>query len=387
MTHSSQLRPIMRPIVWLYHPIFPKEDLRTEIAIDKEYWMVLHSVADIEAEGKKLLRSYGITPDSLETSWQIFSAYIHQAENYWQGALKTVYKSSPLLYYYCFLNLVKGFLVLKRELPTSKKEIHGLLSSGNKWEGDLTDKKLNIKRENGKYFPIFEKYYRALFNCEPPEELNILALLAHCFDITYQYLRVVHDEPRITPFLYRFVFDKESKESWIVMRVLKNSSLGRFSKTYQKFFEEFERVQISGPIDLLFMDIFNLRFGEWQDYDYYQSKKTEKGEDVPVEKLKDQIKESFKTWLEPNYYPDEFSGYINFPKTQESELPINEELSIYAVMFFLSEIVRYHPEYLEKILRTPHGWLLEGFIEECPLKFLRAITSRIMGKIICISSF
>jgi hypothetical protein len=48
---------------------------------------------------------------------------------------------------------------------------------------------------------------------------------------------------------------------------------------------------------------------------------------------------------------------------------MNEEVAIYTVMFFMSEIVRYRPDYLDKILNSKAAWLLESVVVISSFKF------------------
>lgn len=80
----------------------------------------------------------------------------------------------------------------------------------------------------------------------------------------------------------------------------------------------------------------------------------------------------------PSYIQNEFNFYMNVPQNRTRTEPMNEELAIYASMFFMGELVRYNPSYLYSILESESFWLLQSFVESCPIKFLRAMVARII---------
>jgi hypothetical protein len=58
---------------------------------------------------------------------------------------------------------------------------------------------------------------------------------------------------------------------------------------------------------------------------------------------------------------------------------MNEVLAIYAVMFYLSSLVRYRPNYLESLLNHKPAWLIENFVNSTPETFLKMMVSKIVG--------
>jgi len=52
---------------------------------------------------------------------------------------------------------------------------------------------------------------------------------------------------------------------------------------------------------------------------------------------------------------------------------MNEPVAIYAIMFYLGSLVRYHPEILEAMLAKRDAWMIESFIKSTPTTFLRYI--------------
>ena len=63
----------------------------------------------------------------------------------------------------------------------------------------------------------------------------------------------------------------------------------------------------------------------------------------------------------------------------DERVPMNQEIACYAVMFFLSSLVRYQPDYMDAIADSSEAWLIESFVKSAPLELLRLMTSRVLG--------
>lgn len=384
----SQLLPQFREIPsWREDNIFPTIPLKTAISIEKELWIMLRSYSEVRQRGVELLKSHGIQPSGISKTWNRFRSYVKQAEYYWNAATATSYESSSLLYYYSFLNLIKAFLVLRD--PTLPHDIHhGLSFQTSDNSSSLRNKFVNIQLGSKEAFSL---YYKKVFLKDPPSQLKITSLLAYPIDVSFQYASGGFGSRKSIPFIYRIAIDPNRKKTWLICAIPSLARLKYFKSIFNNFFDEFEQTSRPNRVDSGFRELFNFQAQDWASYDFYQSKISKEidfiGDKVPTGIVVQKIRNCFEPWLSPNFYADEFSGYINLPKDKKNNNLINEEIAIYAVMFFMSEIVRYRPDYLDKILSSKASWLLESFVETCPLKFLRAIVCRILGKVVVISNF
>lgn len=367
--------------------IFSVIELITAISVEKELWIMLRSYSEVKSRGISLLRKYNISGRGTLDIWKRFRSYIRQADNYWQAASKTTYKSSSLLYYYSFLNLVKAYLLLENSRVPHDVH-HGLSFNTGVTSTNLQDNSVTVMTGNNQIFPL---YYRKVFSADPPARFTIISLLAYATDISYQFENGRFGRRRVFPFVYRIAIDKNRAKSWLVFTLPSVAPLRYYRSTFRDFFAEFEQVEKPQSVGPPFRELFGFKSVEWSFNDFYQSK-PEKEVDfvnnsilvgIYIQKLKDIL----GFWLTPNYYSDQFSGYLSFPKNRRDRSPINEELAIYIVMFFMSEIVRYRPDFLDEIFDSRAAWLLESFVETSPLKFLRAITSRIVKQTIVIKNF
>ncbi|HSW97681.1 MAG TPA: YaaC family protein [Candidatus Saccharimonadales bacterium] len=372
---------------WREEDIFPTISLKTAISIEKELWIMLCSYSEVKKRGIELVKSNSVSPSDANATWIRFKSYIGQAKNYWNTASLTSYESSSLSYYYSFLNLVKAFLVLKdSNLPHDV--YHGLSYKTTDSSSRLNDKMLTSHSGAKEAFSI---YYEEVFSEKPPKSFKVVSLLGYPLDISYQYMSGGFGSRKSFPFVYRIAIDPSRKKAWLVLALPSVAPIKYHKNSFPIFFDEFEQTLKPNTLGPGFRDMFNFKSQDWTQYDFYQSKINKEidfvGDQILTGILVQKIKDSFGEWLSPNYYGDEHSGYINFPKNKAELSPMNEEIAIYELMFFMSDVVRYRPDYLDKILDSKAAWLLESFVETCPLKFLRAITSRIIGKTVVISSF
>ena len=79
------------------------------------------------------------------------------------------------------------------------------------------------------------------------------------------------------------------------------------------------------------------------------------------------IKEAIIT----NVYDDEFDYLLSSPLRLNMQLPMIEPISIYSIMYYMGSLVRYHPNYIEKLLESRDGWIIERFVKSTPNTFLR----------------
>lgn len=387
MSEEIPKQPEIRQFSGWFHfnVLFLHQNLRTALSVDKEYWFILRAATDIEEVGKELLNKHGVTLD-LDAGWRLFSSYIKQAEHYWNGAVSTSPKSAGLLYYYSFMDLVKAFLLLRGRAMGTDKEIHGLKSSGNKWDDKLGNKFVysDPPKTHG-CMPIFQEYYKEIFSGTIPEQFQVWNLLSYSSDISHQYVTIGKGSVSHFRFIMRRVTDTQN--FWTILAIDKDAELEKHSTAFTSFFSAFERCSTDqlNSRDLL-RRAFDIAPLDPFKFTFYQSKVVTSGNKPDFKTLNDSLLITLNPFVSMNYHDDPITGYIDLP-LEHSARPMNEEVAIYIVMFFVSELLRYHPDYMEKILQTKEGWVLETFIHSAPLTFLALITSRMQQLLTKITQF
>lgn len=165
-----------------------------------ELWLILQSFSESKKRGLELTQKYGIPSAKREEAWQRFSSFIFQARNFWQAAQKTDNNSSPLLYYYCFLSLVKAYLVLNKFRVKNRMD-HGLQFSVENIP-DFLNQELNVPTQKGRTH-VFSLYYKSIYRRrKPPQKLNLIKTLSYIPEIGSQYLAGGYGRASFTPCLH-----------------------------------------------------------------------------------------------------------------------------------------------------------------------------------------
>ena len=104
------------------------------------------------------------------------------------------------------------------------------------------------------------------------------------------------------------------------------------------------------------------------------------GDLIPIGQGKEDCFSVLKIFHESNVYNGEQEILLNAPLRKNLQIPFNQLLSIYTTMFYLGSLVRYRPDYLEKLLDSKDAWIIERFTYSAPSTFLRSMTNLILQK-------
>jgi len=300
--------------------------------------------------------------------------FLRQAEGYYLAATSTsIREAKPVLIYYSFENLVKSAILcgdFGRSLDTGVE--HGLILWGSKRVGDKWAKdglkataysdKISVFRElldfigTARLVPGTEKEYW-LSNLLPQ------ILMGH------RIWAAGGNKPD------RFVRVKEillmqgnsKKKIWLRLELeranlqsCKLSCEELLSRTGLK--NEWHEV-LSGDDKLI-----TLEQCEAEPYDR-----------SPIEKLKvlaDSIR--LHLWQAAVISHPYRKYYLYAAPNEEHDEPLPQVASIYALMFYLSLLTRYHPSEYRKLLGSSHGPFCVGFLQDSPKQFLYLFASEMM---------
>lgn len=365
-------------------------DLKTSIDVSEELWSIIKSVSEVKERGIKLVAKYGVNGQiRQEKIYKKFQAFVRQGENYFLSAKNLSYRSSALLYYYSFLNLAKAYIILRQpDLPDIIK--HGLFYKISRVNTDLTKQFVSIPKGR----EIFSRLYELELNsARNMKRFNISQLFSYIEDIAQQYESAGYGLSRINPCVLKVLGNNRKNEWWTIVGILKKAEINKYKKSFKNFFKNFDFLDIPDGEELLsfrntLKKNFNINPWEAAHFNYYQNKKVIHAPDnlIPVEELISEIYEAFSSSISEKYYSHPYDFYLNLPYRQNNQIVVNEFIAIYIIMFFLSSLVRYYPAYLEEIFESKDAWLIESFVKACPLKFLRIITSKILGETYILSS-
>ena len=354
--------------------LFSGHSRQTTNDINREIWLIIKSYSDVGSRGRALAKKHGCSPARSNEAWLAFRGYIRAAENYWTAAETTPWQTSPLLYYYCLLNLVKALLVLKD--PDMPRRIsHGLSFLPTKRRSAFSKQYVSAP-DYGRRKDVFKDDVDTVYRSFQwqftgklgPTKINIVNALAYCYDIGEQY-ELSFGPARSVPFQYRIVSD--SSHTWSLLAIQNSANLESYPSIFRQFLRDYEKVDIPPAVPQYLRDAFGLRLHAWQGYSFYENRnKTALNPSSWLDYSSDPHN-LFGERLGMNVIDDSNSGFLYLPRNTRDGQIMTEELAIYSVFFFLSSLVRYQPEYIDGLSGQKAGWVIESFVKTCPSKFLR----------------
>ncbi|MCP3685564.1 MAG: hypothetical protein GY861_23180 [bacterium] len=352
----------------------PSVKLFTGCQIDDEVFSSLQYVAEVENAGIAHVKSYGHTTNAKDI-WTLFQSFTRQAQTFYESAKYLHYRASTLMYYYSFLNLVKAYIALHEPNLVSGRVQHGI--SHQFAMSDFSKQKVKIDR-NG----VFPKFYKLIMDTPSPygQKFKLVDLLAYCQDISYEYANAGFGKPKAIGGMSRLLAEESQKECWAMLAIAPFELLEPYKKSLDDFYKQFQQVSVSRR-DM--RDLFNLHGWEIDGYAFFESKNTYKWDVRDVLPTTDIANDSYtalKLLFEPKLYDSEYDFFLSLPLRRNLQIPFNQPLAIYMAMFYLGNLVRYHPSYLENLLASKDAWLIERFANSAHSTFLRYMANQILQK-------
>jgi hypothetical protein len=130
-------------------------------------------------------------------------------------------------------------------------------------------------------------------------------------------------------------------------------------------------------------ELFGIVAEHKEEFRFFESRRSYlrlgQGE-IPVGKMIADWSRAVASFLSVSPYADELDFQLDFPLKVTHQWPIKEPLATYAVIYFLSSLVRYHPDFLESLLASRDAWLMERFINSAPVTLLLYMRNLIHGR-------
>jgi hypothetical protein len=348
--------------------------LHTSDDIDSELWSLLQYYSEVTEIGISLIRRRGFNAPMDKKIYFAFRASVRQAYNYWEAAKKLNPRSAALLYYYCFLQLSRAYILLHEPTEILGKRPHHGLTVDLSVSKPFIQQKVSVKPSG--IFPLFYKIFTD--NPIDPQELSIQRCLSYCSDISHQYTSGGFGLKSIYEARLVMAVNEINKNAWGIIALAGGLiNLSKYPRASTPIAKAYQQIELPNQMT---NELFNIKGNMHPYYEYLQEINTHPylGESIiPEWQIRGTIEDSFKAVLDHTYFLDESSFTIARPYKPRSETWMREAISIYIVMFYLSNVVRYQPDYLDHLLDTKEAWLIEGFIKSSPLTFLRNMIAKI----------
>jgi hypothetical protein len=349
------------PLVW---EITPRIEAQSPVAV----WEPLHTIARSPTAATK---HFAATPDDAKRALLAdeFGSYIRQAYEYFQGGTKVPGASAALLYYYSALQLAKAeLLVVDPDRILGVRIGHGLSHQITNADDPASD-----------FLTVVPGVFPALYGkrtgevIPPGTKLYIRELLPYVPEIAQELDDVLGT--RLMGFPLYYVLAYHAGELFTLL-------LAEIPKGYeQRYVNDFESA-ISGafeeiPLRANWKKLFGISSRAYVSPKprLFQSKATFPDGTVIDDAAWSHVK-GFKHSVD-NPIEDRADA-IFFPKL--NGLPMTSSLARYALMFYLSSVVRYKPSILSRNRYPDLSWILEAFVQAAPMNLVTNASDGIRGK-------
>ena len=363
----------------------------TDCPIDEELWLVLRHAAEVKSAGIDLIRfnQPGLTDDAdLNRTWEELRAYLRQAETFYRGAKVLPWKSSPLNFYYAFLNLAKASCLLGNAFPAKKKsELDGFVSTPRKVRHGVSENILIGSPDDiwelrvQKPTDVFGLFYKLSVGQEIAEGALLEGhdLLGYVRSIGWQLSECGYRE-KTASFGCRWALAGTPESAWDVIGIPNVVQVGLLPAA---FLQQYEPVTFP-TIKNFARRVFNLSAADALGYAWFQRRIPYPTDDPEVFNAKVVLDDIEKALAGSIFWDSTTMGHqflLCMPcRSSVGDIPMNEEMATYSVLYFLSSLVRYHPEYMDSIAASTDAWLIESFVNSAPLTLLRTMAARIVGQ-------
>ena len=347
----------------------------TDSATPEFLWRNIERLAAIPDRGRDLFPGTLAQKNSLLRD---FRNCVRQGRLYDNAAALVAGNSSALLSYYSLLNLAKAELLISDPHRIQGQVIRHGLSFDVGSRGTLRSHSLQV------YDGVFSLLYKRRMNrtLDPGTRLSIRRMLQTVPEVGWELdvselgpssargllLAIVFDASHIwnliavqapSALIDKSVTAKHVRQSYSVVDMPHNwRDVFAISRRYEgvtpTFFQEtIPVVQQAGPPGTLQLsDIVSARFRAWNQLYPYVDESTQ---------------ESYDALICPSLF-------------KSREMPMPASLARYALMFYVSSLVRYRPSELDPSTKAEQSWLLDAFVSQARGPLLQTALSGIVGK-------
>lgn len=288
--------------------------------------------------------------------------YWDQAKNFYCASEGLPIQSKPLTSYYCCLNAAKALLAIKGPNDIDFDNLsHGISSDRKQWKTkNLSDAKVvfqatGVLYQLSKYFDeeaCKKEYlvYDLLYN---------IPCVHRTFSITYNVAELFIPVRDVF-----FVVDSDNRKGWAQFQVDERYANGNSLKYLPK---QFEKVKYDDGSNKYLLR-FKKRFA-WDIHEKIANRLTGLSQyHGKIRKHMHYIFGEMRLWYVKKSIPN--NTHI---------LSRNSITLIFAVMHWLSELVRYNPERFGTLMETKQNWLIHEFIDNALYHYIDEISCEMTG--------
>jgi hypothetical protein len=279
-----------------------------------------------------------------------------QAANFYKAANELPIESKPLIAYYCCMNAAKALISLRDNNDPLINISHGV-SSSRSTRQSILDKEIILKGGG-----VLARLAKCINDCDQKDQFKVLDLLRNLPSIHRTFCITCSKKTELFIPIHDICFEsnKGSKKSCIQFSVDPAYSNGNSLKNVSSSFERTNDVESV---------IYRTR--KRFDWDIHKKESVRIGNLVTYHNTIRHkffyIKGHSVSWY---IKKENVKGVI-----QRSPLVIT-----YALMHWLSELVRYDPKEFNQLLSGHYNWLICEFLDLCFQQFIDEISCEITGE-------
>jgi hypothetical protein len=297
-------------------------------------------------------------------------AYVQQAQSFYVAAKAANRDASPLLWYYCFLNLAKCLLVRTDLIDDLASGMHGIRDPAENKEGYVTLGKQTIKINGtppgaGARYQVFPSLCRVLAEPLPAGDIQIpiKSLLRRVLGIHRAFMKAFGEDSHFIKLREPEFLEcppPEGPHLWLRFFLLQEdfNPTVSFDALKDKLEPTFTAVTPGDEGARLKAHCFESRHLPFTKAAI---------EDLPL--LMAAIRPKIRVLVLPRGY----LYYVMF----EPETALPQAAVIYATMFYLGSIVRYRPYDFDKLIDKKYRWVIDEFLQTAPKQFVILMVNEI----------
>lgn len=299
-------------------------------------------------------------------------AFLEQAQDYYRAAtLAGVSAAKPVLQYYCFMNLAKAYvLATGQQTALSLNVRHGLSEQYPPHSVTIDNAHIRAYPTTSRKINLFHELLKAVTGSGLSAETDyrVVDLLPQVVVGHRLWASALAKSERFISLKdVRFYHHPSSQAEWLRIEVFADD-LSRLYVGHQRFLRE---TGLEGD----WVQVEDAKEADGRRVLCFEQTSTVSYSGRPADKIMDLV-ESLKPrlWAAVRSETPYRRYYVHLkPPAAPPMLP--QPLSIYAVIYYLGSVTRYHPHLFDSLAGGRYGAFIESFITDQPLQFIYLLTS------------
>jgi len=322
----------------------------------KIVWSSIKHLCSTDVADVVLKNIHGVTSkrarDRISRNLKI---YLNHAHEFYKCGEESSADTSPLLYYYSFLNLAKALCTIKYPYLHKQNESfrHGL--SWRHSKNSLVDMNTTTVSVSGRgmWHFLWEKLADLPLSLPNPTKIKIKDLFALLPETSIEYSRTFAEESRYVDLVEpEGLVDSEADELWLRFSVSKDD-LREFRLSRRSF------IQIISGTTPAFRQVRSKDDVFWT-FELFPAKKIPvRAKDYLYSLIDNEVK-AMKLFVHPS--SDDLSYYV--PIQNRLPVRLHQITVLYTIMFWLGSLVRYDPHSVANLRESQFWILIDGFLNQ-----------------------